>query len=251
MPTPMPAAVDPRRPDHAPHCSDAWAILAALGVRPTCPWLWLHVGPIGERTTPLSLHGTQAAPTPTRRKQGGGGVRICELHTVRSWRAFGGSRVDLLVLRERPPDGLIATARRSTLRGIGTAWAIYAAACDDPSGVWVAWDAGTNEYVHHLGRGRLSTADDFGTFQRLEDLIIGHRRRGRPGVVEMTSAREIAEAAARRKAEHPSLSWEAIAGPLGLDARTLRRYRALLDDVTAGASTAPDGGAPLALWRPP
>lgn len=216
--------IDAPQPAHAPHCRDAVRLLRHLGLPPTTRWVWTHWGPIGASTTPLRLHGSGLLP-PSRRIIGGGG-QTCDVATAAQLRPFAGLWLDRFLVLD-PPDAALrlSAGRGPRLRG-GRSWVVYAAACGDPDGIWVDWEAGEDEYVHRGLKGRRSTSEDLALFRRLEDLLVGGRpRRGRPVGLADPAHGLLAEQAEAIKRSQPGLSWEAVAKKVGAGARTLQRYR--------------------------
>jgi hypothetical protein len=153
------------------------------------------------------------------------------LRTSDEYRSHVGYHLQLFGLTKRPA---VQARYHPTLR----LWVVAAVAYkrdDGPSAEWASvLDRPCSLHYHFAGE--VASAADLEELARCADLLLGrHAKRGRPSRYADPAWRTIAEAAEARKTESPSLSWDAIARSYGIQARTLRVYRADLHRELAGA----------------
>jgi hypothetical protein len=146
---------------------------------------------------------------------------------IRTWpelRAHLGYRLDLFGLDRRPPV-------QARYLAPALLWIVYAVAWTEPGAPFAVWASRLDRPCHLVYDfdGAAPSADAVAALGRMADLIIGRgRRRGRRSYAEDTTWRTIAEDAEARYAARPGQGWRPIAAVLGVDLRTLSRYRALL-----------------------
>jgi hypothetical protein len=147
-------------------------------------------------------------------------------------RPFQGFSLALLCLTARPA----VPARAHVAPPGGLAPVLYVVA----GAAWKRPDGPYAELVGYLADGRPNvrlclaghrlSADLAAELNRADDLLSGRSVPvGRPSLAETGAWRVIAERAEQIRAEHPGLSWRVIAEVLGVDERTLRTYRRMLE----------------------
>lgn len=229
----------------SPHCGvpSAFAEVDLTGA-----W-WVHLGPIKSDRTLLALHPVEVAssrpPPPlnaTRQKDED--RRRCLISQIETWpehRGYLGAHLDYLAVRQLPsPDASILVlpvggASLPRYLVLGCAW--Y-----ELGGAYVAADfSAPHAAIRWVYPGAAPpSAPTIAQLQRLTLLLNGSPSRvGRPSRYDSPEPLQMARRAEAMKAQHPRMSWLAVARRVGVDARTLRLYRRQLKlDAAAAAAAA-------------
>src|SRR5262252_3098921 len=187
----------------SPHC-DVPERLAGLDLMGA--W-WLHLGPIGRRSTPVALH-PHGDPADGDRP-------AVSVETWPEHRPFAGCRVDYLCLPASP--GVTPLVR--TIDGLPAGLApVYAVGWRDPDGpsVTLSLAGAAPSPLRWRFPSEASTGSMVAELERLEALVLGRGRgRGRPRRDASGDWRALALRDEQLQAEHPGITAAQVARILG------------------------------------